>query len=135
MNKTFQQIIEEEGLCELFKQKNTLEEEEAKYVFQYFFRSIWFNFFMIISNFILRKYLIDNDSMELFGLEESLNKLNEQISGLEETNEILFTQVQFNKQRYDQLSMKIEKLLNELPINYSQCVQQTDIIRKELNNT
>lgn len=72
--------------------------------------------------------------MELIGLEEYLHKLNVQISGLEETNEILFTQVQFNKQRYDKLSMKIEKLLNELNINYSQCDQQTDVIRKELTN-
>lgn len=32
MSKTFKQIIQEENLCEIFKQKDTLEEEEAKYV-------------------------------------------------------------------------------------------------------
>lgn len=72
--------------------------------------------------------------MELIELEESLHKLDLQIVKLEETNDVLFNQGKFNEQRFDQLSERITKLINECQTKYTDCVQQTDIIRKEFTN-
>ncbi|XP_025195150.1 uncharacterized protein LOC112594546 [Melanaphis sacchari] len=110
MSKHFEQIIEEENLSELFTKKNSLNEEEAK------------------------KYYIDNDSMEIIELEESLHQLDVQIMGLEETNEVLFNQATFNKQRFDQLSERITALIDECQTKYTECVRQTELIRKDFPN-
>lgn len=110
MSKHFEQIIEEENLSELFTKKNSLNEEEAK------------------------KYYIDHDSMEIIELEESLHQLELQIMGLEETNEVLFNQGKFNKQRFDQLSERITMLIDECQTKYTDCIQQTDLIREDFTN-
>lgn len=72
--------------------------------------------------------------MELIELEESLHKLNVQISELEETNEVLFNQGNFNKQRFDQLSQRITTLIDDCQTKYTNCEKQTDEIRKEFTN-
>jgi len=83
---------------------------------------------------IFRKYYIDNDSMEIIELEESLHQLELQIMGLEETNEVLFNQGKFNKQRFDQLSERITMLIDECQTKYTDCIQQTDLIREDFTN-
>lgn len=90
----------------------------------------------IIFNF--RKYVIEDDTLEILELEETLRKLDVQIASLEETNDVLFNQEKFNKQRFDQLSELITMLLNECQTKYIESEQQTDRLRKdyinELNN-
>lgn len=71
--------------------------------------------------------------MELIELEESLKKLDVKIAELEETNEFLFNQEKFNKQRFDKLSDRVTKLINESQIKYNNCEQQTEIIQKEIS--
>lgn len=98
------------------------------------FAIIFFSFIQCyIFNYIItfRKYVIDNDSIELIELEESLRKLDIQITELEETNEVLFNQGKFNQQRYDQLSDRITKLLNDCQTKYTNGVEQTEVIREE----
>jgi len=72
--------------------------------------------------------------MEIIELEESLRKLDVQIASLEETNEVLFNQGKFNKQRFDQISERISMLINECQTKYTECVQQTNVIRKDFTN-
>ncbi|XP_015370525.1 PREDICTED: uncharacterized protein LOC107166392 [Diuraphis noxia] len=110
MSKHFEQIIEEENLSELFAKKNTLKEEEA------------------------RKYYINNDAMEILELEETLRKLDVKIAGLEETNEVLFNQGKFNKQRFDQVSERITILIDECQTKYNSILQQIDLIKKDFAN-
>ncbi|VVC37830.1 Hypothetical protein CINCED_3A011903 [Cinara cedri] len=110
MNYHFQEIIKEENVYELFTEKNELDEEEAN------------------------KYLVDNDSLELIGLEESLSKLDVEINELEKNNEILFNQGIFNKQRINKLEERISKLINESETKYKDCEQQTAVIQKEFSN-
>lgn len=130
MVKYFELIIEDENLSKLFAEKDVLNREETKYVCN---KNFSFIKFYDLNNYIItfRKYVIDNDSIELIKLEESLRKLNVQIAELEETNEILFNQGKFNKQRYDQLSDRITKLLNDCQIKYTNSLEQTEVIRKE----
>ncbi|XP_003244254.1 uncharacterized protein LOC100575854 [Acyrthosiphon pisum] len=110
MSKHFEQIIEEENLSELFTKKNALNEEEAK------------------------KYYINNESMEIIELEETIRNLDVQISDLEETNEVLFNQGKFNKQRFDQVSERITMLIEECETKYDNILQQIDLIRKDFTN-
>ncbi|XP_060870370.1 uncharacterized protein LOC132944865 [Metopolophium dirhodum] len=110
MSKHFEQIIEEENLSELFTKKNALNEEEAK------------------------KYYINNESMEIIELEETIRKLDVQISDLEETNEVLFNQGKFNKQRFDQVSERITILIEECETKYNNILQQIDLMRKDFTN-
>ncbi|CAI6350186.1 unnamed protein product [Macrosiphum euphorbiae] len=110
MSKHFEQIIEEENLSELFTKKNALNEEEAK------------------------KYYINNESMEIIELEETIRKLDVQISDLEETNEVLFNQGKFNKQRFDQVSERITMLIEECETKYVNILQQIDLIRNDFTN-
>jgi len=72
--------------------------------------------------------------MEIIELEESLHQLELQIMGLEETNEVLFNQGKFNKQRFDQLSERITMLIDECQTKYTDCIQQTDLIREDFTN-
>lgn len=71
--------------------------------------------------------------MELIELEESLKKLELQIAELENTNEYLFEQEKFNKQRLNELSERVTKLIDESEIKYNFCVNDTEIIRKEFD--
>lgn len=107
MSRHFEQIIEEENLSELFTKKIALNEEEAK------------------------KYYINNESMEIIELEETLRKLDVQIADLEETNEILFNQANFNEQRFDQVSERIEMLKDECWTKYTSMNEQIESIRKD----
>jgi len=72
--------------------------------------------------------------MEIIELEETLRKLDVQIAGLEETNEVLFNQGKFNKQRFDQVSERITMLINECQTKYDNISQQIDLIRKDFTN-
>jgi hypothetical protein len=82
----------------------------------------------------IRKYFIDNDALELVELEESLCKLDVQIAELEETNEVLFNQNEFNKQRFEHLSQRINKLISESKTKYRSCEQQSNTLKKGLND-
>lgn len=128
MIKLFELIIEDENLSELFGEKTVLNIEETEYECNTFILlcSI-FNYYIIT----FRKYVVDNDSMELIELEESLRKLDIKIAELEETNEVLFNQGKFNQQRYNQLSDRITKLLNECQTKYINDVEQTEAQREE----
>lgn len=53
MSETFKQIIEEENLSELFTNKNTLLEEDAKYVFTIKLNIIYFKLFLFLENILL----------------------------------------------------------------------------------
>lgn len=72
--------------------------------------------------------------MEIIELEETIRKLDVQIVGLEETNEVLFNQGKFNKQRFDQVSERITILINECQTKYDNISQQIDLIRKDFTN-
>ena len=72
--------------------------------------------------------------MEIIELEESLRRLDVQIASLEETNEVLFNQGKFNKQRFDQLSERITMLIDKCQTKYNDCVQQAELIRKDFTN-
>lgn len=67
--------------------------------------------------------------MELIELEESLCKLDAHIVELEETNEVLFNQRKFNKQRYEHLSQRISNLICESKTKYRNYEQQSDILK------
>ncbi|XP_050537779.1 uncharacterized protein LOC126903589 [Daktulosphaira vitifoliae] len=110
MNKQFEEITQDENLAELFSNKKSLTEMEAE------------------------KYVIDDDSLEIIALEESLSKLDKKINELEETNEILFNQGKFNKQCYNQLVDRIDNLMKNCETKYGDFEQQTDLIRKEFAN-
>lgn len=71
--------------------------------------------------------------MELIELEETLDKLNAQVAELEETNEILLNKRQLNDQKYNELSERITKLLNELQTGsqYTDYLEQKKMLRKE----
>lgn len=131
MSKSFEQLIKEENLPELFTKKDSLSDDEAKFVFNeyvnYIPRIYKYNLLLIF-----RKYLIDNDFMELYELEESLHQLDVQITELEQTNEILFNQGNFNQQRYDILTKRITNIITECETKYKNCQEVTDVIRKEL---
>lgn len=58
-----------------------------------------------------------------------------QIAEIEETNEFLFDQGKFNEQRFEKLSERLAKLINECQIKYTDCEQQIEIIKKEFTNT
>lgn len=77
---------------------------------------------------------MDNDSLELIGLEESLRKLNVEIDELEKTNEMLFNQGIFNRQRIDKLVERITNLINDSETKYNDCEQQKALIQKEFSN-
>lgn len=131
MSKNFEQLIEEENLSELFEKKDLLSDDEAKFVFnEYVNHALSIYKYNLL--FIFRKYLIDNDFMELYELEESLCQLDVQITELEQTNEILFNQGNFNQQRYDILTKRITNIITECQTKYKNCQEVTDIIRKEL---
>jgi len=72
--------------------------------------------------------------MEIIELEETLRKLDGQIAGLEETNEVLFNQAKFNKQRFDQVSERITILIDECQTKYNNILQQIDLIRKDFTD-
>lgn len=72
--------------------------------------------------------------MEIIELEETLRKLDVKIADLEETNEVLFNQGQFNKQRFDQISERITMLIDECQTKYNNILQQIDLIRKDFPN-
>lgn len=69
--------------------------------------------------------------MEIIELEETLRKLDVQIADLEETNEILFNQANFNEQRFDQVSERIEMLKDECWTKYTSMNEQIESIRKD----
>lgn len=58
-----------------------------------------------------------------------------QIAELEETNGFLFDQGKFNEQRFEQLSDRITKLINECQTKYTDCEYQIDVIKNEFINT
>lgn len=58
-----------------------------------------------------------------------------QIAELEETNGYLFDQGKFNEQRFEQLSDRLTKLINECQTKYTDSEQQINIIKKEFTNT
>lgn len=92
-------------------------------------------FLKIICIFLLfRKYVIDNESLEIMELEDTIQKLNLEIIEAEESNEILFNQGKFNQQRYDNLSTRITNLIKECQTKYTNIVQQTDDISLKFNN-
>jgi len=72
--------------------------------------------------------------MEIIELEETLRKLDVQIADLEETNEVLFNQGNFNKQRFDQVSARVTILIDECQSKYDNILQQIDLIRKDFTN-
>lgn len=140
MSKHFDQIIEEENLSELFSKKNALNEEEAKYIILCFISFLLLSLitFNIISYekllLFFRKYYINNDAMEIIELEETLRKLDVKIADLEETNEVLFNQGKFNKQRFDQVSERITMLIDECQTKYNNILQQIDLIKINFAN-
>jgi len=69
--------------------------------------------------------------MEIIELEESLHQLEQKITELEVTNEFLFNQKKNNKQRFDQQSEKITKLINECETKYNYCLEQRKIAEEE----
>lgn len=68
--------------------------------------------------------------MKLIELEEALHKLGVQIAEIEETNELLFNQEKFNSQRFENLSERITKMINECQIKYQKQIQQMEILQK-----
>jgi len=72
--------------------------------------------------------------MEIIELEETIRKLDVQISDLEETNEVLFNQGKLNKQRFDQVSERITMLIEECETKYNNILEQIDLMRKDFTN-
>lgn len=70
--------------------------------------------------------------MELYELEETSSKLDDQISQLEQENEILFNQGVFNQQRYDKLAKRIEKIIDESKTKFQTSQEVTDVVQMEL---
>ncbi|XP_050422859.1 uncharacterized protein LOC126834748 [Adelges cooleyi] len=110
MSQQFDVIVQDENVPEIFAKKNELTKEEAE------------------------KYIIDDDSLKIMELEESLVKLNRQIAELEESNDILFNQEKFNKQRYNQLLERLDKLLDSCKTQYADSNEQINLIQNEFAN-